>query len=268
MRLAILTLLCSVAFGANLDISDNISSHNTNANEATNQTPNQANQATNQSANQPVNPAQNPNANQNANQSANQPVNPAQNPSVANQPQNATNQNNAQNNANATQPQVPQTTPQAQQPQPAQPKPQKVAKPRPSDPDERLKEDIVNFEREQYFQNNANVDDPFIYVYPQTEDEVAMRNQLEQAVLTLKSIIIAPDSNNGKIKRYKAHINNKWVEECRMVKRSRECDLVEGWEVASITEDSVKLRVTRYNMKRDLQLMNKKVTIKKADNYK
>lgn len=126
----------------------------------------------------------------------------------------------------------------------------------------------MNFEREQYFQNNASVDDPFIYVYPQTEDEVAMRNQLEQAVLTLKSIIIAPDSNNGKIKRYKAHINNKWVEECRMVKRSRECDLVEGWEVASITEDSVKLRVTRYNMKRDLQLMNKKVTIKKADNYK
>ena len=125
----------------------------------------------------------------------------------------------------------------------------------------------MNFEREQYFQNNASVDDPFIYVYPQTEDEMKVREQLEQAVLTLKSIIIAPDSN-GKIKRYKAHINNKWVEECRMVRRSRECDLVEGWEVASITEDSVKLRVTRYNMKRDLQLMNKKVTIKKADNYK
>ena len=260
MRLAILALLCSVAFGANLDISDNISSHNTNANEATNQTPNQANQA-NPSANQPVNPAQNPSANQ---PSANQNANQSANPSIANQPQNATNQNNA----NATQPQPAQTTPQAQQPQPAQPKPQKVAKPRPSDPDERLKEDIVNFEREQYFQNNASVDDPFIYVYPQTEDEVAMRAQLEQAVLTLKSIIIAPDSKNDKIKRYKAHINNKWVEECRMVKRSRECDLVEGWEVASITEDSVKLRVTRYNMKRDLQLMNKKVTIKKADNYK
>ena len=263
MRLAILALLFGVAFGANLDISDNISSQNTNANEATNQTQNQANQATNPSANQP-----------NANNVANQ----------ANQTQNTTNANNAQNNANnanvaqpqqpqqaqVAQPQAqPQSAPQVPQTAPAQqPKPQKVAKPRPSDPDERLKEDIVNFEREQYFQNNASVDDPFIYVYPQTEDEVAMRNQLEQAVLTLKSIIIAPDSNNGKIKRYKAHINNKWVEECRMVKRSRECDLVEGWEVASITEDSVKLRVTRYNMKRDLQLMNKKVTIKKADNYK
>lgn len=274
MRLAILALLFGVAFGANLDISDNISPQNTNA-EATNQAQNQANQATNPSTNQPVNPAQNSNAN----------VNQNANPSVANQAnqtQNATNANNAQNNANnanVAQPQQPQQAqvaqpqaqPQAQVPQTApasQPKPQKVAKPRPSDPDERLKEDIVNFEREQYFQNNANVDDPFIYVYPQTEDEVAMRNQLEQAVLTLKSIIIAPDSNNGKIKRYKAHINNKWVEECRMVKRSRECDLVEGWEVASITEDSVKLRVTRYNMKRDLQLMNKKVTIKKADNYK
>ena len=267
MRLAILALLFGVAFGANLDISDNISSQNTNA-EATNQTNQSANQAQNQ-ANQATNPSTNqPNANNVANQ--------------ANQTQNTTNANNAQNNANnsnVAQPQQPQQAqvaqpqaqPQAQVPQTApasQPKPQKVAKLRPSDPDERLKEDIVNFEREQYFQNNASVDDPFIYVYPQTEDEVAMRNQLEQAVLTLKSIIIAPDSNNGKIKRYKAHINNKWVEECRMVKRSRECDLVEGWEVASITEDSVKLRVTRYNMKRDLQLMNKKVTIKKADNYK
>ena len=264
MRLAILALLFGVAFGANLDISDNISSQNTNA-EATNQTNQSANQAQNQ-ANQATNPSANqPNANNVANQ--------------ANQTQNATNANSAQNNANVAQTQQPQQAqvaqpqaqPQAQVPQATptpQPKPQKVAKPRPSDPDERLKEDIVNFEREQYFQNNASVDDPFIYVYPQTEDEVAMRNQLEQAVLTLKSIIIAPDSNNGKIKRYKAHINNKWVEECRMVKRSRECDLVEGWEVASITEDSVKLRVTRYNMKRDLQLMNKKVTIKKADNYK
>ena len=266
MRLAILALLFGVAFGANLDISDNISSQNTNA-EATNQTNQSANQAQNQ-ANQVANPSANqPNANNVANQ--------------ANQTQNTTNANSAQNNANVAQPQQPQqaqvaqpqaqpqSAPQVPQTAPAQqPKPQKVAKPRPSDPDERLKEDIVNFEREQYFQNNASVDDPFIYVYPQTEDEVAMRNQLEQAVLTLKSIIIAPDSSNGKIKRYKAHINNKWVEECRMVKRSRECDLVEGWEVASITEDSVKLRVTRYNMKRDLQLMNKKVTIKKADNYK
>ncbi len=257
MRLAILALLFGVALGANLDISDNIAPTNEQNAVATD------NQA-------PTN-ATNPNnaiSNAKANQTTNQAVNPAQNPSEnqTNQSQSTSETNQAQNQTNQTQ-----STPQEQQPQPKQttkPKPQKVAKPRPSDPDERLKEDIVSFEREQYFQDNANIDDPFIYVYQQTEDEVAIRAQLEQAVLTLKSIIIAPDSNNSRIKRYKAHINNQWVEECRVARKSKECDSVEGWEVVSINEDSVKLRVARYNMKRDLQLMNKKVTIKKADNYK
>lgn len=257
MRLAILALLFGVALGANLDISDNIAP--TNEQSAV-PTDNQA----------PTN-ATNPNnaiSNDKANQTTNQAVNPAQNPSEnqTNQAQSTSETNQAQNQTNQTQ-----STPQEQQPQPKQttkPKPQKVAKPRPSDPDERLKEDIVSFEREQYFQDNANIDDPFIYVYQQTEDEVAIRDQLERAVLTLKSIIIAPDSNNSRIKRYKAHINNQWVEECRVVRKSKECDSVEGWEVVSINEDSVKLRVARYNdMKRVLQLINKKVTIKKADNY-
>ena len=242
MRLAILALLFGVALGANLDISDNIAPTNEQNAVATD------NQA-------PTN-ATNPNnaiSNAKANQTTNQAVNPAQNPSEnqTNQSQSTSETNQAQNQTNQT-----------------QSTPQEVAKPRPSDPDERLKEDIVSFEREQYFQDNANIDDPFIYVYQQTEDEVAIRAQLEQAVLTLKSIIIAPDSNNSRIKRYKAHINNQWVEECRVARKSKECDSVEGWEVVSINEDSVKLRVARYNMKRDLQLMNKKVTIKKADNYK
>lgn len=198
-------------------------------------------------------PSQGTNVNQGENSNINQ----------TNQTQNQANLENQVPNQ-VVQPQ--QTT---QQMQPAQAsKEQKMAKPRPSDPDERLKEDIVNFEREKHVQNSANVDDPFIYVYQQTEDEVARRAQLEQAVLTLKSIIIAPDSNNNRIKRYKAHINNQWVEECRVVGKSRQCDSIEGWEVASITEDSVKLRVARYNMKRDLQLISKKVTIKKEVNYK
>lgn len=198
-------------------------------------------------------PSQGTNVNQGENSNINQ-TNPTQN------------QANLENQA-PNQVVQPQQT--AQQMQPAQAsKEQKMAKPRPSDPDERLKEDIVNFEREKHVQNSANVDDPFIYVYQQTEDEVARRAQLEQAVLTLKSIIIAPDSNNNRIKRYKAHINNQWVEECRVVGKSRQCDSIEGWEVASITEDSVKLRVARYNMKRDLQLISKKVTIKKEVNYK
>lgn len=231
MRVLIMALLVSVAFGADLDISDNTTA-NVSANPSPNPSANNANQTANQAnqANVATNPSANPNAtNPNANPSPNQ---------MANKPQ---------------------TAPQAK---PVAPKEQK---PRPSDPDERLKEDIVNFEREKHIQNSANIDDPFIYVYQQTEDEVARRAQLEQAVLTLKSIIVAPDSNNNRIKRYKAHINNQWVEECKVVGRNKQCDSIEGWEVASITEDSVKLRVTRYNMKRDLQLMSKKVTIKKED---
>lgn len=144
----------------------------------------------------------------------------------------------------------------------------KEEKPRSSDPDERLKEDIVSFEREKYFQNTENVDDPFIYIYEQSEDEVAQRAQLEQAVLTLKSIMIAPDSKNHRIKRYKAHINNQWVEECKV--KGRECDIIEGWEVVKITAKGVKLRVSRYNMNRELQLTNNKVSIKnkKETNHK
>lgn len=251
MKALIVALFVSGLFAANLDISDSIAPSQDNANPSANQSANQANQA-NQSANQPQNNA-NPPANQNSanqsNQNANA-VNPSQNP------------NNANPNANQV---ANQSANQANQPTPPQAQTPKAQKPRPSDPDERLKEDIVSFEREKHIQNSANIDDPFIYVYQQTEDELARRTQLEQAVLTLKSIIIAPDSNNNRIKRYKAHINNQWVEECKVVGKSRQCDSIEGWEVARITEDSVKLRVTRYNMKRDLQLMSKKVTIKKED---
>ena len=249
----IMALFVSGLFAANLDISDSIAPSQDNANPSANQSanpqPNSANQA-NPNANN-ANQSANPNANQNANA-----VNPNTNPTT-NPPANQ-NANPTANNAN---PNPPQST-QAQTP-----KAQKEQKPRPSDPDERLKEDIVSFEREKHIQNGANIDDPFIYVYQQTEDEVARRAQLEQALLTLKlkSIIVVPDSNNNRIKRYKAHINNQWVEECKKVGGKKQCDSIEGWEVAQITGDSVKLRFTRYNMKHDLQLMSKKVTITKED---
>ncbi len=250
MKALIVALFVSGLFAANLDISDSIAPSQDNANPSANQGANQANQPQN-NANPPANQGANPNSTNQSNQNANA-INP--------------NPNNANPNANQVANQS--TANQANQPTPPQaqtPKAQKEQKPRPSDPDERLKEDIVSFEREKHIQDSANIDDPFIYVYQQTEDELARRTQLEQAVLTLKSIIIAPDSNNNRIKRYKAHINNQWVEECKVVGKSRQCDSIEGWEVARITEDGVKLRVTRYNMKRDLQLMSKKVTIKKED---
>lgn len=260
MKALIVALFVSGLFAANLDISDSIAPSQDNANPSANQ----ANQTTNQSANQPQNNANlpanqgaNPNSANQSNQNANA-VNPNTNPNPNNANPNA-NQVANQSTANQS------TANQTNQPTPPQAQTPKAQKPRPSDPDERLKEDIVSFEREKHIQDSANIDDPFIYVYQQTEDELARRTQLEQAVLTLKSIIIAPDSNNNRIKRYKAHINNQWVEECKVVGKSRQCDSIEGWEVARITEDSVKLRVTRYNMKRDLQLMSKKVTIKKED---
>ena len=233
----IMALFVSGLFAANLDISDSIAPSQDNANPSANQSanpqPNSANQA-NPNANN-ANQSANPNANQNANA-----VNPTTNP--------PTNQN-ANPTANNANPNPPQST-QAQTP-----KAQKEQKPRPSDPDERLKEDIVSFEREKHIQNGANIDDPFIYVYQQTEDEVARRAQLEQALLTLKlkSIIVVPDSNNNRIKRYKAHINNQWVEECKKVGGTKQCDSIKGWEVASITKDSVKLRVTDYKLECDLK---------------
>lgn len=138
--------------------------------------------------------------------------------------------------------------------------------PKSNDPDERLKDDILNFERERHIQNSANVDDPFIYIYSQSEDEVAIRAKLEQTVLTLKSIIVAPDENG--VKQYKAHINNQWVGECKLIRKAKVCDSVEGWEVRNIDDRGVKLRVARYNLSRDLEITKEKVTIKQKDSYK
>lgn len=141
----------------------------------------------------------------------------------------------------------------------------------PADPDVKLKDDIVGFEREKHFQNNAKIDDPFIYVYPKTEDEVARRADLEQIVLTykLKSIIVSPDSNDDGVKRYKAHINDKWVEECRLVDKKTKCDYVSdddrGWKVTSIKKDKVTLRVDSYNLTKVLKLAQDKVKIDKKE---
>lgn len=287
MRLAVLALLISVAFGANLDISDNISSDlnvnvndskpnkaNQNATEIVNPQANTANATTQTTQNQNVPNQNDKNATEQQSKQPQSTQTPKESqtaldsqPKDSKDSQVAQKQTPQESQAQESQPQISQDfKPQESQSTP-QPKPKKVAKPRPSDPDERLKEDIINFEREQYFQNNDKIDDPFIYVYQQTEDEIAIRAQLEQAVLTLKSIIVAPDSNN-RVKRYKAHINNQWVEECRGTGKNRKCDLVEGWEVTGITKDTVKLRVTRYNMNRDLNLMSRKFKMKKEVNYK
>ncbi|MGX3011952.1 hypothetical protein ACWIUD_10435 [Helicobacter sp. 23-1044] len=142
-----------------------------------------------------------------------------------------------------------------------------------ADPDIKLKDDIVGFEREQFFQDNGgNVDDPFVYVYRQPEDMAereAKKVQLAQDVLTLKvkSIVVAPDSAMGSAEkqRYVAHINDKWVKECKVESGKQICDEIVGWKVIKIDKDKVTLRVADARIKGlddvNLAVMPKKVEI-------
>lgn len=148
------------------------------------------------------------------------------------------------------------------------------------DPDTKLKDDIVSFERDKFFKEKddvADVEDPFIYIYRQPEDaaeRAARVAQLEQNLLTLKvkGIFISPESEEDSVnKRYIAKINDEWVRECRMVDKRQECDEIAGWKVINISEDKVTLRVDKYKKElgdRDLDVIPEKVEIKVAEfNY-
>lgn len=141
----------------------------------------------------------------------------------------------------------------------------------PIDPDVKLKDDIVGFEREQFFQDDAvDIEDPFRYTYRQPEDaaeRAARKAKLAQDLLTLKvkSIIVAPESElDSANKKYIAQINDRWVKECRMVNKKQECDEIVGWKVVGISKDKVTLRVDKYKDlgDRDLEVIPKKVAIK------
>lgn len=88
--------------------------------------------------------------------------------------------------------------------------------------DEKLKNDIITFDRVDYIKNTTNIEDPFIYVYPQSEDDLATILKVEQAVLVLNGIF-----------EDKASINNTWV---------GKDDQIEGWTVSDIKKDRVELR--------------------------
>ncbi|RAX52053.1 hypothetical protein CCY99_07840 [Helicobacter sp. 16-1353] len=88
--------------------------------------------------------------------------------------------------------------------------------------DEKLKNEIITFDRVDYIKNNTNIEDPFIYVYPQSEEDLASILKTEQAVLTLNGIF-----------EDKASINNTWVSKN---------DIVEGWTVSDIKQDRVELK--------------------------
>lgn len=120
---------------------------------------------------------------------------------------------------------------------------------KPANPDEQLKDDIIKFNRLEYISKDkdANIKDPFVYVYPQSEEDLAFALKVEQAVLTLKGIF-----NSGN--RYKANINNKWLEEGGKV---------EGWEVSKIEKNKVELKFR--DKKRVLNTYSSKVKITKED---
>lgn len=88
--------------------------------------------------------------------------------------------------------------------------------------DERLKNEIITFDRVDYIKENSKINDPFIYVFPQSEEDLEHIVKTEQAVLVLNGIF-----------ENKASINNIWV--------SKD-DVVEGWTVSDIQRDRVELK--------------------------
>lgn len=88
--------------------------------------------------------------------------------------------------------------------------------------DEKLKNQIITFDRIDYIKGNANIEDPFIYIYPQSEEDLANILKTEQAVLVLNGIF-----------EDKASINNTWV---------GKDDIVEGWTVSDVKQDRVELK--------------------------
>ena len=89
--------------------------------------------------------------------------------------------------------------------------------------DEKLKNDIIAFNRVDYIKENSKIDDPFIYVYPQSEADLEAFNKANQAVLVL----------NGVFEEEKASINNTWL---------GKGETIEGWTVSNIQQNKVELK--------------------------
>lgn len=88
--------------------------------------------------------------------------------------------------------------------------------------DEKLKDDIINFNRLNYVNESSIIKDPFIYTYPKTKEEQDFISKAKQVKLTLHGIL-----DN------KAKINGYWVSKN---------DSVDGWTVTDIKKDQVKLK--------------------------
>lgn len=88
--------------------------------------------------------------------------------------------------------------------------------------DEKLKNNIITFDRADSLKNSANIKDPFIYIsLPTSQEDLESIAKTEQAVLILNGIF-----------GNRASINNKWY---------NKDDSVEGWKVLDIFNDRVEL---------------------------
>lgn len=88
--------------------------------------------------------------------------------------------------------------------------------------DEKLKDDIVHFDRVTYGDTMGNIKDPFIYVNQQSEEELANIDKIQNTKLVLYAIFNS-----------KAKVNNTWV---------TKNDRVDGWTVIDVKNDRVELK--------------------------
>lgn len=108
--------------------------------------------------------------------------------------------------------------------------------------DEKLKDDIVHFDRVTYGDAMGNIKDPFIYVDQQSEEELANIDKIQNTKLVLYAIL---DS--------KAKVNNSWV---------TKNDRVDGWTVTDIKNDRVELKFNTETRVLYVYTKNNKLDIK------
>lgn len=88
--------------------------------------------------------------------------------------------------------------------------------------DEKLKNDIVSFDRVSYGDTMNNIKDPFIYVNQQSKETLENIDKIQNAKLVLYAVFDK-----------KAKVNNSWV---------GKNDNVDGWTVTDIKNDRVELK--------------------------
>lgn len=115
--------------------------------------------------------------------------------------------------------------------------------------DEKLKDDIITFDRLEHV--DSNVSDPFIYVYPKTEQELEEIIKIRDAKLVLNGIF-----------ENRAKINNKWVQPEVFCKNKDSNDKgipceIDGWIVSGIKGNVVELKFKTHKKSLDYSQASK-----------